>query len=105
MAGEDDYDSIITRFIGERKAQFMGRLQTFYLFKISVGFSSGEEDSLVSHLGIAGPYTAGSTHLITSSDASAIHWEEEYDAAKLDEQFKKLLQSSEDALKKQPKKE
>ena len=96
MAGENEYDSIGIRFIGERSAVFMGKKRLFYLFNLSYNNEDGEREA---RLSMAGPYTTGSSKLLTHSDASVIDWEEAYDPKKINERFKKLLQDAEDAQK------
>lgn len=92
---DDDYEPSSVTFIGERTAEFMGKKQKFYLFKVS--FS--DDEGITSYLGITGPYSLTGKEIITESEASGLSWEEEYDKSKTEEQFKKHIAEMEGYLK------
>lgn len=94
VTDEDPPSAII--YIGERTADFMGKKQKFYLFKVTFG----EEDYKSSYLGITGPYSISSKEIITSSGASGAYWDKEYDKLKIEKHFKKYLADTEEWMKK-----
>jgi hypothetical protein len=73
----------------------MGQKQKFYLFR----FVYKNEDESGSYMGIAGPYPLKQKTLITAADATDIFWDEEYEKAKLDKQFRNYLAQMEESLR------
>lgn len=90
MASDEDEPSSVS-FIEDRTAEYMGKKKKFFLFKVTFG----EGAERYSYLGITGPYDLDSKEVITSSEASGIHWEEEYDKGKVDLHFKAVLEQME----------
>jgi len=72
-------------------ADFLHKKQKFYLFKIS--FTSDDETR--SYLGVTGPYPLSGNTIITSSDASGLNWDDEYDKSRISELFEKYLADAE----------
>ncbi len=97
LATDDEEPSSIT-FISERTEMFMGKKQKFYLFKVEF---EGEDYSS-SYLGVTGPYSLSGKDIITSTDASGVYWDEEYDKKKIDEHLKSLLSEMEAYIKENP---
>jgi uncharacterized protein YbaP (TraB family) len=95
LIATDEMEVTETAFIGERVAAFMGQKQKFYLFR----FVYKNEDESGSYLGIAGPYPLKQKTLITAADATDIFWDEEYEKAKLDKQFRNYLAQMEESLR------
>jgi hypothetical protein len=96
IGSDDDYVPSSVIFIGERTTMFMDKKQKFYLFKVLYS----DDDAPSSYLGITGPYPLSGGEIITSSDASGVVSDEEYNKSKIEEQFKKYLSETEDYLKK-----
>lgn len=88
---DNEYDSISIRFVEMRKAMYMGKMQTFYLFNLAYNNEDGQQEG---HLSVAGPYTAGGK-LVTESDISQIVWDEKYAPNRVTTQFKKVLEDAE----------
>ena len=76
------------KYIGERKALYKGVKKTFYLFK--VGYSN-EEDNIIYHLAVAGPFDTKSGELKSYSDLGGIYWDIELDISDLENQLKSYL--------------
>jgi len=87
--GEDEeYEVAGMKFLGERIITYKEQKRRFYLYKID----QKSEDAKTSYLGIAGPYALERQKLETTSYATGLYYEE-FDAAKVNEQFKKYLKS------------
>jgi len=91
VAQDNEYDSISIRFVEIRKAMYMGKMQTFYLFNLTYNNEDGQQ---MGHLSVAGPYTAGGKP-VTESDISQIVWDEEYAPHLVTTQFKKVIEEAE----------
>ena len=76
------------KYIGERKALYKGVKKTFYLFK---GGYSNDEDNIIYHLGVAGPFDTKSGDLKSYSDLGGIYWDIELDISDLENQLKSYL--------------
>ncbi|HEY0751411.1 MAG TPA: TraB/GumN family protein [Chitinophagaceae bacterium] len=76
------------KYIGERKALYKGANMTFYLYK--VGYSD-EEDNIIYHLGVAGPFDPKDKELKSYSDVGGIYWDIEFDSSGLDNMLKSYL--------------
>ena len=76
------------KYIGERKALYKGAKMTFYLYK--VGYSD-EEDNIIYHLGVAGPFDPKDKELKSYSDVGGIYWDIEFDSSGLDNMLKSYL--------------
>jgi hypothetical protein len=60
---------------------------------------AGEEDKLISYLGVAGPFSADGKNLATTNDVTSVDFDEEYDKKNINHQFEKLLKQGEEYLK------
>lgn len=98
MLGNDDYTPGEVEYLSQREVVFGGKKQRIYLFRI--GYSEEEAGEKSSYLAIVGPYALDAKNLETSSDASDIHWDEEFDKKKINTHFDSLLKKGEEYLKK-----
>jgi uncharacterized protein YbaP (TraB family) len=98
MLGNDDYTPGEVEYLSQREVVFGGKKQRIYLFRI--GYSEEEAGEKSSYLAIVGPYALDAKNLETSSDASDIHWDEEFDKKKINIHFDSLLKKGEEYLKK-----
>jgi hypothetical protein len=94
-AGSEDAEVSDIVFLEERTAEFMGKKQKFYLYKLSYKY----DDTIESYLGIAGPYLPSSKTIVRNSAATGIYWDAQYDNKQISSQFKAHLQSWEEFLK------
>jgi uncharacterized protein YbaP (TraB family) len=93
---EEDAFPESMELVGERDATFDGIKQRFYLFKMNY---AGEEDKMISYLGVAGPFSADGKNLATTNDVTSVDFDEEYDKKNINHQFERLLKQGEEYLK------
>jgi HEAT repeat protein len=84
----DEYEVDATSFIGERIIFYKDKKKKFYLYKITLNFEEGEQES---YLGVAGPYDPNQKELISYTDASGIYWEEAFNKQKVEEHLKNFI--------------
>jgi hypothetical protein len=92
-ASDEESPSRITD-LGERNFLYKGKEQRFYLYKVS--FSETEP---YSYLGVAGPYPADKKQMKSTHSATGVHWDEEFDAKKVEEQFRAYMKMLEELEK------
>lgn len=85
-ADEEDPEKI--EYIGERVATYEGRQVRFHLY--TVMYSEGDPES--AYLGIAGPFDLRDQGVNTNWRGTGIYWDENYDEARVGEQFERLLE-------------
>jgi uncharacterized protein YbaP (TraB family) len=86
LATEDDENAEVT-VIGERIETYMGKKQRFFLGKVT--YTSDEDGSTASYLAIVGPFSLDGKQI--SSELDILEFAGDYDAATLDEQFRKFV--------------
>jgi uncharacterized protein YbaP (TraB family) len=90
----DDGEPSSVIYLGERTATFAKEQAKFYLYKVT--YEDGEQS--LSYLGVAGPYPLKTGKLITSSKIGGLYTTEEFDAKKVNAQFKAYLAEWEEYL-------
>ncbi|HMU45465.1 MAG TPA: TraB/GumN family protein [Chitinophagaceae bacterium] len=85
-------------FTGERTLNYKGKQQRFYLFKVTFSYHDDEHEASRNYhyLGIAGPYALSLKDLTSNHEQTGVHWEEEFDADRIDEMLKAYLESMEE---------
>lgn len=92
-ATDEETPEVITP-VGERTFLYKGKEQKFFLYKVR----HSEEESYT-YLGIAGPYPMDRRVMKSTHDATGLHWDEEYDPKRIDEQFKAYMKMLEEMEK------
>ncbi|MDH7462214.1 TraB/GumN family protein [Chitinophagaceae bacterium 26-R-25] len=90
VVSSDDYDVKAIKFIAEKTATYNNKKYKFYLFKVTL------DDDRGSYLGVAGGYDIAGKSAEAEEDLSSMYYEEEFDAAKINELFKAWMQGFED---------
>lgn len=84
MTADEDYDVKTVKFIAEKIADYNSKKYKFYLFKVTF------EDA-GSYFCIAGGYDVAGKLVDPKEDIGSIYYKDEFDAAKLNEQFQAWL--------------
>jgi uncharacterized protein YbaP (TraB family) len=87
IASDQDYDVKTIKFVAEKTATYHNKKYKFYLFKVTV------EDDGGSYLGVTGGYDIAGKSVEPKEDLSSMNFDEEFDASKINDQFKKWLDS------------
>jgi hypothetical protein len=90
IISEDDYDVKTIKFIAEKTATYNNKKYKFHLFKVTFENDGG------SYLGVVGGYDTNGKSLEPKEDISSMYYEEEFDAAKINELFKAWLERFEE---------
>jgi hypothetical protein len=81
----EDYSVKAMKFIAETTGSYHGKKYKFYLFKVTLDEEGG------SYLGVAGAFDLAGNLFEPKEDISFLYSNEEFDAAKVNEQFRKWL--------------
>jgi uncharacterized protein YbaP (TraB family) len=89
-ASEDELIAEMISVAGERTILYKGKLQKFYLYKVSFSDDEG------TYLGVAGPYHTNLKDYTSTHDATGLYWEEEFNVKEIDKFFRDYLDSLEE---------
>lgn len=89
---DDEYGLKSITFIGEKVVYYKKGKKKFYMYKVNYEFEDGKN----SYLGVTGPYSiTPGAKLVQYGDVDRVLFDEEYDAAKLEDMLKKYLKEIE----------
>ncbi len=94
VAGEDEENApSAVIFLSKKIGTYKNKKYSFYLYKVVFGVGK----DTTAYLGIAGGYAIGSTGLETAEDINGSYYEDNFNAAKITEQFNAFLKREEKA--------
>lgn len=96
-SSDDDYPPDRIEYIGERTETYLGKKVKIFLYKVCF---EDEEQGETCYLGVAGPFSLNKNDLESSNDITDIYWDEEFDTKKINEWVKKIIQRTEEWVKK-----
>ena len=88
---DDDMELSALRFITKQTAVYKKKTYTFYLYRVEMEEAEGP----VTYLGVQGGYTVNGKGLETALDISGVHYQEKFDAKKMNSQLAAYLKNIE----------
>ncbi|GAO44588.1 TraB/GumN family protein [Flavihumibacter petaseus] len=90
----EEADSVNLKLMGKRTSIVNGKKYQFYLYETRLWYD-GEPES---HLGVAGAYDIAGKQLKPVPAFTTLYWQENFNAKKMNDQFKKWILQLEEAL-------
>ena len=91
-AYDEDEGELAIFPLGQRTYMFKGVKQRFFLYRVEYSYEGDDEETITTkYLGVAGAYSLTPTDMKRVAHSGGILYREEYDPAKVEQQFKTII--------------